>query len=419
MSEQPRLSDPVINLAASDTEGSASFHPLLNRMFAEAEKHQASDIFISPNFPPAMKISGVLTSMPHKALNGKETAQLVKSTQTDHQWKTFQNNLELNYAIESQSCTRYRVNAYHEQGLMGMVLRRINQTIPSMQTLGLPKKLEELALSPRGLLILAGPTGSGKSTTMASMLNYRNNHLPGHIITIEDPIEFIYQPNCCIFTQREIGIDTADWNIAVQNAMRQAPDVVCIGEVRCEASMEYALQLAQTGHLCVFTIHAHTASLAIERIINFYPEERHKQVCIDLALNLTAIIGQRLPIKKDRRRTAAIDLLLNTPAMQDLIFKGDLIKIQDLMARSTTEGMQTFDQHLFNLYVNGDIEYNEVLRQAVSANDLRLRIQLHEDGQNSHQVAYRVSGLKLNDLTDPWGTLQPAHQPHRFFPNKN
>lgn len=419
MSEQPRLSDPANHPATPETEMSTLFHPLLDRMFVEAEKHQASDIFISPNFPPAMKISGILTPMPHKALNGKETAQLVKSTLSDRQLETFRNNLELNYAIESQSRTRYRVNAYHEQGLMGMVLRRINQTIPSMQVLGLPDKLAELALAPRGLLILAGPTGSGKSTTMASMLSYRNDHLPGHIITIEDPIEFIYQPNRCIFTQREIGIDTNDWNIAVQNAMRQAPDVVCIGEVRSEASMEYALQLAQTGHLCIFTIHANTASQAIERIINFYPEDRHKQVCIDLSLNLTAIIGQRLPVKRDRRRTAAIDLLLNTPAMQDLIFKGELLKIPDLMARSSIEGMQTFDQHLFNLYIHGDIEYKEVLRQAVSANDLRLRIQLHEDGQNSHQVAYRLSSLSLNDLTDPWGTLQPAHQPHRFFPNKN
>lgn len=370
-------------------------HPLLDRMCEEAEKRNASDIFISAGFPPAIKVGGTLTPMPHKALTGADTAAIAESTMNPDQLEAFNRDWEINYSVQSRSNTRYRVNAYHEQGRVGMVLRRVSQDIPEMKTLGLPEKLQELALAPRGLLILAGPTGSGKSTTMASMLNYRNQKLPGHIVTIEDPIEFIYKPCRSIFTQREIGIDTDNWKTAVQSAMRQAPDVVCIGEVRSEESMEYALQLAQTGHLCVFTIHASTASQTIERIINFYPEDRRQQVLMDLALNLVGIIGQRLTVKKNRQRTAVTDLLLNTPAMQDLIFKGELLEIRDLMARSGSNGMQTFDQNLFTLYVQGQIELSEALRQAVSANDLRLRIQMHDEGNNTERLYDRISDLNL------------------------
>ena len=370
-------------------------HPLLDRMCEEAEKRNASDIFISAGFPPAIKVGGTLTPMPHKALTGADTAAIAESTMNPDQLEAFNRDWEINYSVQSRSNTRYRVNAYHEQGRVGMVLRRVSQDIPEMKALGLPEKLQELALAPRGLLILAGPTGSGKSTTMASMLNYRNQKLPGHIVTIEDPIEFIYKPCRSIFTQREIGIDTDNWKTAVQSAMRQAPDVVCIGEVRSEESMEYALQLAQTGHLCVFTIHASTASQTIERIINFYPEDRRQQVLMDLALNLVGIIGQRLTIKKNRQRTAVTDLLLNTPAMQDLIFKGELLEIRDLMARSGSNGMQTFDQNLFTLYAQGQIELSEALRQAVSANDLRLRIQMYDEGNNTERLYDRISDLNL------------------------
>ena len=371
-------------------------HPLLDRMCAEAESRNASDIFISAGFPPAMKVSGVLSPVPHKALTGEETAAIVESTMNPEQLEAFNQNWEINYSVQSRSNTRYRVNAYHEQGRVGMVLRRINQKIPEIDELGLPPKLKDLALTPRGMLILAGPTGSGKSTTMASMLDYRNNKVPGHIVTIEDPIEYIYKPRRCIFTQREVGIDTPDWKIAVQSAMRQAPDVVCIGEVHSESCMEYAMQLAQTGHLCVFTIHANNAAQAIERITNFYSEDRRPQVLMDLALNLTGIIGQRLVIRKNRTlRTAVIDLLLNTPAMQDLIFKGDLMDVHGLMQRSSTEGMQTFDQHLFNLYIKDQIEYDEALRQADSVNDLRLRIQMHEEGNDPARLYDRISDLNL------------------------
>ena len=371
-------------------------HPLLDRMCAEAESRNASDIFISAGFPPAMKVSGVLSPVPHKALTGEETAAIVESTMNPEQLEAFNQNWEINYSVQSRSNTRYRVNAYHEQGRVGMVLRRINQKIPEIDELGLPPKLKDLALTPRGMLILAGPTGSGKSTTMASMLDYRNNKVPGHIVTIEDPIEYIYKPRRCIFTQREVGIDTANWEIAVQSAMRQAPDVVCVGEVRSVDSMEYALQLAQTGHLCIFTIHATTANQTIERIMNLYPEERHKQVLIDLAMNLVGIIGQRLVVKKGGKgRTAIVDLMINTPAVQDLVFKGDLMGIKDLMTRGQGDGMQTFDQHLFDLYVAGTIDYDEAIRQADSANDLRLRIQLYEEGNKPDHIFDRVSDLNL------------------------
>ena len=371
-------------------------HPILDRMCFDAEDRGASDIFISAGFAPAMKINSKLTPVSMPMLTAADTQEIADSTMNEDQKAEFKAKLELNYSVQSRSDTRYRVNAYHEQGRVGLVLRRINSEVPTVEDLSLPLVLNQLIMKSRGMLILAGATGSGKSTSMAAMLNYRNHNLPGHIITIEDPIEYLHRPKKCIITQREIGIDTESWELAVQNAMRQAPDVVCIGEVRSQESMEYALQLAQTGHLCVFTIHATSANQAIERIMNLYPEERHKQVLMDIAMNLTGIIGQRLVVKRDNSgRTAIVDLLINTPAIQDLIFKGDLMGIKELMQRSVDEGMQTFDQNLFNLYLRGIISYDEALRQADSANDLRLRIQLHEDGGKPDHLFDRVSDLNL------------------------
>lgn len=382
--------------AAVPTQLGEQMHPILDRMCQHAEEKGASDIFISTGFPPSLKINSVLTPVPLPALTAKESAEIVASTMNLSQQAEFAANLELNYSLQSKSNTRYRVNAYHEQGRVGLVLRRINSNIPTVEDLALPLKLKELIMQPRGLLVLAGATGSGKSTSMAAMLDHRNKNLPGHIITIEDPIEYLHTPKRSIITQREVGIDTASWEVAVQSAMRQAPDVVCIGEVRGLGSMEYALQLAQTGHLCVFTIHATSANQAIERIMNLYPEDRHKQVLIDLAMNLVGIIGQRLVIKKGRKgRTAIVDLLINTPAIQDLTFKGDLMGIKELMQRSQGDGMQTFDQHLFDLYTAGTIEYDEAIRQADSANDLRLRIQLYEEGNKPDHIFDRVSDLNL------------------------
>ena len=373
----------------------AALHPLLEKMAAECEKRGASDIFISAGFPPSFKINGELTPVPLKPLTQQDTQVLVYSTMSSEQRSRFDHELELNYSATSKDGIRFRVNAYHEQGRMGMVWRRITTNILTVDDLKLPQGLKELAMQPRGLLILAGATGSGKSTSMAAMLDWRNKHAAGHIVTIEDPVEYLHKPIKSIFTQRELGVDTTSWSMAVQSAMRQAPDVVCVGEVRNEHTMEYALQLAQTGHLCMFTIHANNAVQAIERIMNFYPEERHQQVLMDLALNIVGIIGQRLVRLKEGGRTAIVDLLINSPAMQDYIFKGELMECMELMNRSETDGMQTFDQDLFKLYTDGRITVDEALRQAESVNDLRLKIELWDTGNDKEAIYDRVSNLSL------------------------
>ena len=370
-------------------------HPLLEKMAAECEKRGASDIFISTGFPPSFKINGELIPVPLKALTHIDTQILVYSTMTPEQRARFDQELELNYSATSKDGVRFRVNAYHEQGRMGMVWRRITTKIMTVDDLQLPQGLKELAMQPRGLIILAGATGSGKSTSMAAMLDWRNKHSAGHIVTIEDPVEYIQSPIKSIFTQRELGIDTNSWDMAVQSAMRQAPDVVCVGEVRNEHTMEKAMQLAQTGHLVFFTIHANNAVQAIERILGFYPEERHQQVLMDLALNVVSIIGQRLARLKAGGRTAIVDLMINTPAMQDHIFKGELMECMALMNRAETDGMQTFDQDLFKLYTEGRITFDEALRQAESVNDLRLRITLWEEGNEATHIFERVSDLEV------------------------
>ena len=373
----------------------AALHPRLEKMAAECEKRGASDIFISAGFPPSFKINGELTPVPLKPLTQQDTQVLVYSTMSSEQRSRFDHELDLNYSATSKDGIRFRVNAYHEQGRMGMVWRRITTNILTVDDLKLPQGLKELAMQPRGLLILAGATGSGKSTSMAAMLDWRNKHAAGHIVTIEDPVEYLHKPIKSIFTQRELGVDTTSWSMAVQSAMRQAPDVVCVGEVRNEHTMEYALQLAQTGHLCMFTIHANNAVQAIERIMNFYPEERHQQVLMDLALNIVGIIGQRLARLKEGGRTAIVDLLINSPAMQDHIFKGELMECMELMNRSETDGMQTFDQDLFKLYTDGRITVDEALRQAESVNDLRLKIELWDKGNDKEAIYDRVSNLSL------------------------
>ncbi len=378
------------------TRERAKLHPLLEKMADESLKRNASDIFISSNFPPSFKIDGTLVPIPVKPLTEDEAAQIVYSTFNDEQKAKFPVEWELNYSLQSKNGIRFRVNAYHEQGRIGLVMRRITTNILTIDDLRLPQVLKELSMRKRGLIILAGPTGSGKSTSQAAMLDWRNKHSAGHIVTIEDPIEYIHSPIKSIITQREVGLDTHSWGAAVQSAMRQAPDVVCVGEVRNEHSMEYALQLAQTGHLCFFTIHATNASQTVERIMNLYPEERHPQILMDLALNLVAIIGQRLVLKKGGKgRNAIIDLLINTPAMQDHVFKNQLLEARELMERAEDDGMQTFDQDLFRLYINNEIDYDEALRQAESANDLRLRIKLYEEGRESTHIFERVNDLNL------------------------
>ena len=366
---------------------SIHLHPILEKMAEEAVRLKAADIFISPGFPPAWKIDGKTMPALTKPLTAEDTAKIVMTTMTRAQRQKFLTELELNYSVNARNGVRFRVNAYHEQGRIGMVLRQINSEIPTIDGLFLPPVLNELVMKKRGLIILAGPTGSGKSTTMAAMLDYRNANSAGHILTIEDPIEYVHSPKKSIITHREIGVDTLSWDNAMQSALREAPDVVCVGEVRSDESMEYALKLAQTGHLCFFTLHASSADQAIERILNFYPEEQHKQVLMDLALNLVCIIGQRLAVKKDGKgRRAVIDLLINTTTIQDYIFKGELMSIKNMMARSVNDGMQTFDQCLFQLYTDNIIDFEEALRQSDSPNDLRLRIKLYEDGQRGISV---------------------------------
>lgn len=391
MTESPNTVTPRNEVSNNETSTAGKdnlfLHPVLEKMAEEAVRLKAADIFISPGFPPAWKIDGKTMPALTKPLTAEDTTKIVMTTMTKTQWQKFKTELELNYSIVARNGSRFRVNAYHEQGRVGMVLRQITTEVPTIENMLLPPVLNELVMKKRGLIILAGPTGSGKSTTMAAMLDYRNANSAGHILTIEDPIEFVHKPKKSIITHREVGVDTLSWDNAMQSALREAPDVVCVGEVRSDESMEYALKLAQTGHLCFFTLHASSADQAIERILNFYPEEQHKQVLMDLALNLVCIIGQRLAVKKDGKgRRAAIDLLINTTTIQDFIYKGELLEIKDMMAKCGNEGMQTFDQCLFQLYVDDVIDYEEALRQSDSPNDLRLRIKLYEDGQKGVSV---------------------------------
>lgn len=368
----------------------------LQKIMVYASEKNASDIFIAPGFPPAVKINGKITPLSSKPYTADMTRDTVLSTMTPKQIKAFHEELEINYAIKANDDVRFRVNAYHEQGRVGMVMRKINTEIATLDDLGLPPILKNLALEKRGLIIVVGATGSGKSTSMAAMVDHRNKLMAGHIITIEDPVEYVHRHHKSIVTQREVGMDTLSWHAALKSAMREAPDVVIVGEVRDEESMSRAMELAQTGHLCMCTLHATNANQAIERVINFYDEARHAQIFMDLALNLKSIISQRLVVKTDGTgRTVAMDILLNNPAVQDLIFKGDINGIKDIMNRAVEEGMQTFDQHLLRLYSEGVIDYEEALRNADSINDLRLAIKLWEEGRDKKHVFDRVDNLNL------------------------
>ena len=369
----------------SPAEIGKHLHPLLARMCEEAEKRGASDIFISSGFPPSIKIDGNLIPVPLPALTAIDTEKIVASTMNEQQQADFAEQLEINYSVQSKGNVRYRVNAYHEQGRCGLVMRRINTDIPAVEDLALPLKLKELVMQKRGLLVLAGATGSGKSTSMAAMLDHRNRNLAGHIITIEDPIEFVHPHQNCIITQREVGVDTQDWFAALKNTLRQAPDVILIGEIRDRETMDYALAFAETGHLCMATLHANSSNQALDRIINFFPEERRTQLLTDLSLNLQAFVSQRLvPKENGKGRVAAVEVLLQSPLISDLILRGEVHGIKDIMKKSTDIGMQTFDQALYELFESGQISYAEAIKNADSANDLRLAIQLKSRrGQNA------------------------------------
>ncbi|WP_047248107.1 PilT/PilU family type 4a pilus ATPase [Chromobacterium subtsugae] len=361
-------------------QASKFIHDLLKHAIGK----NASDIFISAEFPPAMKIDGKITPVAPQPLSAQQSKELVRAIMNDRQTEEFEAKKEANFAINPPGIGRFRVSAFVQQGMVGMVLRKINTDIPTFDQLNLPEVLKDIALIKRGLVVFVGGTGSGKSTSLAALVDWRNTHNQDHIITVEDPIEYVHTHKKSIVTQREIGVDTENWEVALKNTLRQAPDVILMGEIRDRETMAYGLQFAETGHLCLATLHANNANQALDRILNFFPEERHQQVLMDLSLNMRSIISQRLvPNKSGRGRVAAVEILLNSPLVSDMVFKGEIAGLKEVMARSREAGMQTFDQSLFELFEAELITYEDALRNADSINDLRLRIKLYsESGRN-------------------------------------
>jgi twitching motility protein PilU len=367
-------------------------HDLLRLMLSK----KASDLFITAGFPPAMKVDGKMTPVSSQKLTPAHTRELARAIMSDKQAAEFEATKECNFAISPPDIGRFRVNAFVQQAQVGMVLRTITTKIPVFDDLGLPPVLKDVAMAKRGLVIFVGGTGSGKSTSLAAMIGYRNENSYGHIITIEDPVEYVHEHRNCIVTQREVGVDTESWHAALKNTLRQAPDVILIGEIRDRDTMEYAVAFAETGHLAMATLHANSANQALDRIINFFPEERRAQLLMDLSLNIKAIVSQRLIPKADGKgRVAAIEILLNSPLIADLIFKGEVHGIKEIMAKSREIGMQTFDQALFDLYEEGRISYEDALRNADSVNDLRLRIKLHGKEAKEKDI---MSGIDHLDI---------------------
>ena len=346
---------------------------LLRLMLAK----NASDMFITAGFPPAMKIDGKMTPVTNQTLTAQQSKEIARSIMNDKQASEFEASNECNFAISLPGLARFRVNAFVQRGSTGLVFRTITTKIPKFEDLGLPEVLKEIAMTKRGLVIFVGGTGSGKSTSLAAMVGYRNENSFGHIITIEDPIEFVHDHRNCIVTQREVGVDTENWFAALKNTLRQAPDVILIGEIRDRETMDYAVAFAETGHLCLATLHANSTNQALDRIINFFPEERRGQLLMDLSLNVRAFVSQRLiPKKEGKGRAAAMEIMINSPLISDLIFKGEVHEIKEIIAKSRELGMQTFDQALFDLYESGQISYEDALRNADSVNDIRLKIKL-------------------------------------------
>ena len=339
---------------------------------------KGSDLFLTHGFPPAMKVDGKMSPVSQTPLTNQHTAMLARAIMNDKQAAIFEATKECNFAINPAGIGRFRVNTFIQQGNVGIVCRVITMEIPNFEGLSLPPVLKDVAMTKRGLVIFVGGTGSGKSTSLAAMIGYRNENTHGHIITIEDPIEYVHPHKNCIVTQREVGMDTESWQSALKNTLRQAPDVILIGEVRERETMDHAIAFAETGHLCLCTLHANNSNQAMDRIINFFPEERRQQLLMDLSLNLKGVISQRLlPVKEGKGRVPAVEVLLNSPLISDLIFKGEIHEIKEIMKKSREIGMQTFDQALFDLYEAGRISYEDALRFADSTNEVRLQIKLH------------------------------------------
>jgi len=367
-------------------------YDLLRRMLSK----KGSDLFITADYPPAMKLDGKMTPAMDQKLTAQHTADLARAMMNDKQAAEFEATKECNFAISPAGIGRFRVNCFVQQGKVGMVMRTITTSIPKFEDLGLPPVLKDVVMNKRGLVIMVGGTGSGKSTTLAAMIGYRNQNSHGHIITIEDPVEYVHPHINCLITQREVGVDTASWEAALHNTLRQAPDVILIGEIRSKETMEHAVSFAETGHLCMGTLHANSANQALDRIINFFPEERRAQLLMDLSLNLKALVSQRLiPLKEGKGRAAAIEIMLNSPLIADLIFKGEVHDIKEIMKKSRELGMQTFDQALFDLYEDGKISYEDALRNADSVNDLRLNIKLHGKESQNRDITAGIEHLNI------------------------
>jgi twitching motility protein PilU len=376
-----------------DRDQSVQFmHNLLRAMLSK----KASDLFITAGFPPAFKVDGKMTPVSNQTLTPQMTADLARAMMNDKQAAEFESTKECNFAVAPASIGRFRVSAFVQQARVGMVMRTITTAIPKIDDLRLPPVLKDVTMSKRGLVIFVGGTGSGKSTSLAAMIGYRNENSYGHIITIEDPIEYVHDHKNCLITQREVGVDTDSWQSALKNTLRQAPDVILIGEIRDRETMDHAIAFAETGHLAMGTLHANSANQALDRIINFFPEERKAQLLMDLSLNIRAFVAQRLvPMKDGKGRRAAIEILLNSPLISDLIFKGEVHEIKAIMAKSRELGMQTFDQALFDLYEAGDISYEDALRNADSVNELRLNIKLNSKESKEKDVMSGIEHLNI------------------------
>lgn len=369
-------------------------HDLLRLMLSK----KASDLFITAGFPPALKIDGKMTPVSQQHLSATHTEILARAIMNEKQTTEFEQTKECNFAINPAGIGRFRVNTFVQQQRVGLVLRTITTNIPDFDALGLPPVLKEVVMSKRGLVIFVGGTGSGKSTSMAALIGHRNKNSYGHIITIEDPVEYVHEHIHCIITQREVGVDTESWEAALKNTLRQAPDVILIGEIRDRETMEHAIAFAETGHLCMGTLHANSANQALDRIINFFPEERRQQLLMDLSLNLRGLIAQRLIPKKDSKgRVAAIEIMLNSPLISDLIFKGDVHEIKQIMKKSRELGMQTFDMALFDLYEAGFISYEDALRNADSMNELRLQIKLEGKEAKDKDLSAGIAHLAIQE----------------------
>ncbi len=378
---------------------------LMQDLLRRVVDKKGSDLFITAGFPPAIKIDGEIRPQSERALTPEQSATLVRSIMNDRQTKEFDSTKECNFAIAPVGVGRFRVSAFVQQGLIGCVIRTINAKIPTIEELELPAILRDVVMTKRGLVIIVGGTGSGKSTTLAAMLNYRNEKTRGHIITIEDPVEYVHPHRGCVVTHREVGVDTETWHNALKNTLRQAPDVILIGEIRDRDTMEYGIQFAETGHLVLATLHANSSNQALDRVINFFPEEKREQLLMDLSLNIKALISQRLiPREAGPGRIAAMEIMLHSPLIADLIFKGEVAKIKEIMAKSNRLGMRTFDQALFELYEAGMISYEDAIRNADSKNEVRLRVKLEskrearlsdESAESLRIMDEEVDGVRL------------------------